>query len=91
MIYDNVFIENSLEQVSDTTLVTSSIRSNIEHNIPSQYYNNPVISEESGHTIKSSANMIPVTPVDGIYENIPDIASRSNRIHDYTNRTVTLL
>ena len=92
MVYDTVFVENSPEQVSDTTLVTSFIHSNIELNSPSQYYNNPVISiEESGHTVKSNANMIPVTPVDRIYENIPDIASESNRIHDYTNRTVTLL
>ena len=81
MIYDTVLPE----QVSDTTLVTSSIHSNTEHNSPSQYYNNPVILlEEPGHTITSRENVIPITPVDRTYETIPDIASQSNRIDDHT-------
>ena len=81
MIYDTVLPE----QVSDTTLVTSSIHSNTVHNSSSQYYNNPVISlEESGHTIMSSENVIPITPVDRTYETIPDIASQSNGIDDHT-------
>ena len=60
MIYDDVFVENSPEQVSDTTLVTSSIHSNTVHNSSSQYYNNPVISlEEAEYSIMSSENVIP--------------------------------
>ena len=85
MIYDDVFVENSPEQVSDTTLVTSSIHSNTVHNSSSQYYNNPVISlEESEYSIMSSENVIPITPVDRTYETIPDIASQSNGIDDHT-------
>ena len=85
MVYDTVFVENSPEQVSDTTLVTSFIHSNIELNSPSQYYNNPVISiEEPEHTIMSSENVIPMTPVDRTYETIPDNASQSNEIDDHT-------
>ena len=60
MIYYDVFVENSPEQVSDTTLVTSSIHSNTVHNSSSQYYNNPVISlEEAEYSIMSSENVIP--------------------------------
>ena len=85
MIYDTVLVENSPEQVVDTTLVTSSIHSNTVHNSPSQYYNNPVIStEEPEHTRTGSENMIPVIPVDRIYETIPDIASQSNGMDDHT-------
>ena len=65
--------------------MTSSIHSNTVHNSSSQYYNNPVISlEETGHTITSSENVIPMTPVDRTYETIPDIASQSNGIDDHT-------
>ena len=85
VIYNDVFVENSPEQVSDTTLVTSSIHSSIVHNSSSQYYNNPVIPlEEPEHTIMSRENVIPITPVDRTYETIPDIASQSNGIDDHT-------
>ena len=81
MIYDTVLPE----QVSDTTLVTSSIHSNIIHNSSLQDYNNPVIPlEEPEHTIMSRENLIPMTQVDRTYETIPDIASQSNGIDDQT-------
>ena len=84
MIYDTV----SPEQVSDTTLLTSSIHSNTIQDT-SQYYNNPAISiVKPEHTITSSENMIPMIPVDRTYENIPDVVSRSMK---YPNQTVTLL
>ena len=83
MIYDTVLPE----QVSDTTVVTSSIHSNTVHDSSSQYYNNSVISiEEPKHT--SSENVIPMIPVDRTYETIPDIVSQSM---EYPNQTVTLL
>ena len=83
MIYDTVLPE----QVSDTTLVTSSIHFNTVHDSSSQYYNSPVISSEEPKHM-SSENMRPMIPVDRTYENILDVVSRSM---EYPNQTVTLL
>ena len=80
MIYDIVLPE----QVSDTTLLTSSIHSNTIQDT-SQYYNNPAMSiKEPEHTITSSENVIPMIPIDKTYETIPDIVSQSNGIDDHT-------